>query len=64
MLQGPNFELYRIYSSIYPDIRFMASGGVGGLQDLEKLKEQKAYGVIIGKALYENKFTLQEALEC
>lgn len=64
MLQGPNFELYRVYSSIYPDIKFMASGGVGCLQDLETLKEQKAYGVIIGKALYENKFTLQEALEC
>ncbi|WP_265658304.1 1-(5-phosphoribosyl)-5-[(5-phosphoribosylamino)methylideneamino]imidazole-4-carboxamide isomerase [Francisella philomiragia] len=64
MLQGPNFELYRIYSSIYPDVQFMASGGVGSLEDLEILKEQNTYGVIIGKALYENKFTLQEALEC
>ncbi|MFC4892755.1 1-(5-phosphoribosyl)-5-[(5-phosphoribosylamino)methylideneamino]imidazole-4-carboxamide isomerase [Pseudofrancisella aestuarii] len=64
MLQGPNFELYRVYSSIYPDIKFMASGGVGKLEDLKILKEQDAYGVIIGKALYENKFTLQEALEC
>lgn len=64
MLQGPNFDLYRIYSSIYPDVKFMASGGVGSLEDLEILKGQNTYGVIIGKALYENKFTLQEALEC
>ena len=64
MLQGPNFELYKTYSYLYPNIKFMASGGVGALADLEILKEQNTYGVIIGKAIYENKFTLQEALKC
>ena len=64
MLQGPNFELYKEYSLSYPDINFMASGGVGSLSDLETLKKQSSYGVIIGKALYENKFTIDEALAC
>lgn len=44
----------------------IASGGVGGLKDLIKLKslqKKGVSGVIVGKALYEGKFTLAEALK-
>ena len=44
----------------------IASGGVGSLEDLLKLKKLQKYGcagVIIGKALYEGKFTLAEAFK-
>lgn len=41
----------------------IASGGVGDLDDLRKLREAGAYGVVVGKALYEKKFSLQEAME-
>jgi len=44
----------------------IASGGVGGLKDLIKLKslqKKGVSGVIVGKALYEGKFTLTEALK-
>jgi len=47
-------------------LNVIASGGVSGLKDLLKLKEleeQGLIGVIIGKALYEGKFTLVEALK-
>lgn len=64
MLLGPNFELYNVYSALYPDLKLMASGGVGSLYDLDVLKSQEAYGVIIGKALYEDKFSIHEALAC
>jgi phosphoribosylformimino-5-aminoimidazole carboxamide ribotide isomerase len=46
-------------------LNVIASGGVAGLKDLlklNKLKKQGLSGVIIGKALYEGKFTLVEAL--
>jgi phosphoribosylformimino-5-aminoimidazole carboxamide ribotide isomerase len=41
----------------------IASGGVSSLEDLIALKAKGIQGAIIGKALYENRFTLKEALE-
>src|SRR5205085_610607 len=46
-------------------VRVTASGGVSSLADIERLKEVSDCGVdsvIVGKALYEGRFTLQEAL--
>ncbi len=46
-------------------LRVTASGGVSSLEDIELLKTIRACGVdscIVGKALYEGRFTLQEAL--
>jgi len=64
-LSGPNIsgikELIR-----ETGLKVIASGGVANLKDLVKLKKlQKngCSGVIIGKALYEGKFTLVEALK-
>lgn len=45
-------------------IKVIASGGVANLQDIHLAKEAKLAGLIIGKALYENIFTLSEALRC
>lgn len=45
------------------DISVIASGGVKGMQDLEDLAETGVRGVIIGKAIYENKMDLKEAVE-
>ena len=64
MLQGPNVQLYKNYQQRYPQLRFQASGGVGSLGDISALKKANIPGVIIGKALYEKKFTLGEALAC
>ena len=44
-------------------INIIASGGVGTLQDLIKLKDLGVSGAIVGKALYADSFTLEEALE-
>jgi phosphoribosylformimino-5-aminoimidazole carboxamide ribotide isomerase len=41
-----------------------ASGGVSSLDDLRGLQPTGCTGVIVGRALYEKKFTLQEALAC
>ncbi|MEM2785806.1 MAG: 1-(5-phosphoribosyl)-5-[(5-phosphoribosylamino)methylideneamino]imidazole-4-carboxamide isomerase [Candidatus Nitrosotenuis sp.] len=39
----------------------IASGGISGPQDISKVKECNAYGVILGKALYDGKISIQEA---
>lgn len=64
-LQGPNTELLRDIAS-RTDQPIVASGGVSSLDDLRAIRELVPLGVdsaIVGKALYADKFTLQEALE-
>ena len=63
-LQGPNFALYQECLTRHPTLSIQASGGVSSLQDLKKLKKLNVAGVIVGKALYENCFSLEEALAC
>ncbi len=62
-LSGPNLDLYSEITSRYPQLQLQASGGVGSLDDLEKLKPTGVAGVITGKALLEERFTVAEALE-
>lgn len=62
-LSGPNTELYAEITRRYPDLQLQASGGVSSLDDLRRLKTSGAAGVITGKALLENRFTVTEALE-
>lgn len=61
-LTGPCFELYQKCTQNYPQYAFQASGGVSQLGDLQQLKQDKLSGVIIGKALYENRFSLRDAI--
>ncbi|MCR3907110.1 MAG: 1-(5-phosphoribosyl)-5-[(5-phosphoribosylamino)methylideneamino]imidazole-4-carboxamide isomerase [Tenericutes bacterium] len=63
MLLGPNFDDYDMLSK-NTNLEIIASGGISSLSDLERLNRIGLYGAIIGKALYENKFTLKEALTC
>ena len=58
MLQGPSTELYDNLISELPGIRLIASGGISDFDELPKLFEIGCDGVIIGKAIYENKITL------
>ncbi|MEE9452280.1 MAG: 1-(5-phosphoribosyl)-5-[(5-phosphoribosylamino)methylideneamino]imidazole-4-carboxamide isomerase [Gammaproteobacteria bacterium] len=62
VLGGPDLDLYKKFRLDYPQLQLQASGGVSCLDDLKALKKLKVSGVIIGKALYEKKFTLAEAL--
>lgn len=43
-------------------LNVIASGGVATIDDIVSLKTAKMYGAILGKALYENKFSLESAL--
>ena len=44
-------------------LRVIASGGVGALDDLRRVREVGLAGVIVGRALYEGQIDLSEALE-
>lgn len=59
-LEGPSIDLYKSIISKFPDLHFIASGGVSSIQDVDQLQQIGCTGVIIGKALYENKVSLQE----
>ncbi len=63
LLQGPNVDLYRQASHDFPQLKIQASGGVSSLDDLRQLTNSGADGVIVGKALYEDRFTVAQALE-
>ena len=60
MLLGPATHLYKKILSNFPDVYLIASGGVGSLQDVEKLQDIDVPAVIIGKAFYEGKIALNE----
>lgn len=62
-MEGPDLDLLALVSSRTP-APLIASGGIGSLADLEELRDVpdgNIEGVILGKALYEKAFTLQEA---
>ena len=60
LLQGPSLDLYLSIIEKFPDLHFIASGGVSGIRDVEALREIGCKGVIIGKAIYEGRILLNE----
>lgn len=63
-LAGPNTALYAKLAQTFPNIDFQASGGIGSLDDIRAVSHTGAAGVIVGRALLEGKFPLEEAIEC
>ncbi len=59
MLNGPSIDLYyEILGKI--EINLIASGGISSMEDIERVRKTGCEGVIIGKAYYEGRITLQE----
>lgn len=59
-LEGPSVELYKGIITQFPSLHFIASGGVATMDDLIQLKEIGCKGVIVGKAIYENRISLND----
>lgn len=59
-LEGPSTELYKNIISKFPQLHFIASGGVSNIKDLELLREAGCKGAIVGKAIYENRISLND----
>ncbi len=62
MLSGPDLQTLSA-AALYPNAKITAAGGIGSIGDLVALKEIGVEGAVIGKALYEGRFTLREALQ-
>lgn len=60
MLNGPNVEMYRDLQNRFPDLNWIASGGVAKMDDLVHLRNEGLYGSVVGKAYYEGNITLTE----
>lgn len=60
MLQGPALDLYKDLNGHFPDLKFIASGGISSVNDIHLLNESGIPAAIIGKALYEGRIKLTE----
>ncbi len=60
LLQGPSTNLYKKIMNEHPSIDLIASGGITTIKDIEELREAGCSGAIIGKAIYENRISLNE----
>jgi phosphoribosylformimino-5-aminoimidazole carboxamide ribotide isomerase len=60
LLQGPSFDLYVNMQERFPALKVIASGGISKMMDIEILNDQGVYGVIVGKAIYEGRISLDD----
>ena len=60
MLQGPNFLLYVELKEKYPMVNTTLSGGISSMADIDKAASLGLHSVIIGKAIYEGRITLND----
>lgn len=60
LLQGTARELYGRIRKEQPEVNLIASGGVATTDDLDALVKLDCYGVIVGKAIYEGRISLEE----
>jgi len=59
-MQGPDLDYLSKVCSL-DNAHVIARGGISNINDIKLVKEQNAFGVILGKALYENKITIEDA---
>ena len=59
-MNGPSLELYKKIIDRFPDLHFIASGGIRSLDDIYRLEELGCKGAIVGKAIYEGFITLKD----
>jgi phosphoribosylformimino-5-aminoimidazole carboxamide ribotide isomerase len=60
MLSGSNVELYQSMMAQFPELDFIASGGVAGEEDLRMLSEADVHAVVVGRAWLEGHITMEQ----
>jgi phosphoribosylformimino-5-aminoimidazole carboxamide ribotide isomerase len=60
LLMGADINLYKNLKQKFPGLNIIASGGITSISEIEQLESLGIYGVIIGKALYEKKISMEE----
>lgn len=62
-LEGPSLELYQSLLNALPHLHLIASGGISSVDDLLQLQQIGCSGAIVGKAIYENKISLNQLVQ-
>ncbi len=63
LLNGPDIALYQKLLKANPTISLIASGGISSMKDIKRLaKDTNVDGVVVGKAIYENKIDLNKII--
>jgi len=60
LLQGTGIDLYKKILNEHPSIDLIASGGITAVSELDELRQVGCDGAIIGKAIYENRISLND----
>ena len=63
MMNGSSLNLYKSIRKQFPDIRLIANGGVSSVQEIQQLDKMGCYGVVIGKAIYENLISIEDLVK-
>ncbi len=61
-MTGPDLEVIATVRTAAPGMALIGSGGVGTIDDLRRLAGSGVEGAIVGRALYEDRFTVAEAI--
>jgi phosphoribosylformimino-5-aminoimidazole carboxamide ribotide isomerase len=59
-MKGPSLELYKKILDRFPNLHFIASGGISSMDDIFQLEEAGCKAAIVGKAIYEGLITLKD----
>src|SRR5690606_26562339 len=59
-LGGAGVELYKKLLDHSPIIRLIASGGISSMDDIEKLSQINVESCVVGKAIYEERISIEE----
>lgn len=62
-LEGPSMELYKNCMSKHKGMKMIASGGVSSIDDIKAIQDLGMYGVVIGKAIYENRIKVEQLFQ-
>lgn len=62
MMTGPNVALMRAILARFPEVELQASGGVAELGDLDALRDAGVAAAIVGKAIWEGRFTVAQGI--
>lgn len=60
VLEGPAFSFYQEILDKFPELKILASGGVRGVDDIQRLNDMGVFAVIFGKAYYEGILKLKD----
>lgn len=64
MLSGSNINLYSYLREVVPTLSIQASGGVRDLSDIRAARDSGVAAIILGRALLERRFSIEQALAC